>query len=231
MDLLQIAARIRIEKHVMNGKSSDDREEIEEALRRIGRHCATREAVNDFTDLEHQVIKLLDEREFLDKAVHEDALTGVGNRRGFELELRRAFAAAVRYQQPLALILVDVNRFKEINDRWGHVAGDQVLRRVARIMHDGLRSADYVARYGGDEFVAILPSTDQAGADQLAVRLQYELNQPISWIHSPASAPTAIDVSVGLGTASLQETDQTEWDLFQRSDESLIRVKRGARQR
>jgi len=213
----------------MNGKSSDHREGIEEALRRISRHCATREAVNDFTDLEHQVIKLLDEQEFLDKAVHEDPLTCVGNRRGFEFELRRAFSAAARYQQPLSLILVDVNRFKDINDRFGHIAGDQVLRRVARILKDGLRSADYVARYGGDEFVAILPSTDQNGTYQLATRLQFELNQPLSWAATPSSPPSVIDVSVGIGTASLRESDQNEWDLFHRCDESLMQGKRGVR--
>ena len=210
-----------------------DWERVEKPLLRLSALCQSEnisEEIRQSLGEAWNELELIRSRwEELQRAALEDALTGAGNRRGFELQIRRAFSAAVRYQTPLSIIIVDVDRFKVINDRYGHVAGDQVLRRVARIMREGLRGADYLARYGGDEFVAILPSTPLAGAEQVVVRLQYELCQPLLWCDHSSGVETAVDVSVGIGCAALQDSDQNEWNLFQRADESLMRVKQGVK--
>ncbi len=217
----------------MTGNASDDWERIESPLRRLeellGEHPPSPKLRDTVSELRGELQRLQSDWNTLERAALEDPLTGIGNRRAFEMELRRAFSGAVRYRQPLSLILIDVDRFKQINDRYGHIAGDQVLRRIGRIMHDLMRSADFVARYGGDEFVAILPSTDATGAEHLGQRLRHELNQPLLWMLADSSE-VVIDVSAGVGTATLQESDKSEWDLFRRCDEALIRAKHGVKQ-
>jgi diguanylate cyclase (GGDEF)-like protein len=105
------------------------------------------------------------------EAVRTDVLTGLVNRQGFdehfELELQRSHRTA----QPVALILSDIDEFKQVNDRYGHPAGDAVLTAVGRVLQDSLRELDIVARIGGDEFAAILPSTTAEGALVLAERM------------------------------------------------------------
>ena len=217
----------------MTGSPAFDWERIDNPFQRLvqlsSSHPEPEVLLKTLSELRRELDQMRSEWTALERAALEDPLTGVGNRRGFEFEFRRAFSAAVRYQQPLSLMLIDVNSFKQINDRYGHVAGDQVLRRIGRIMHDVMRTADYVARYGGDEFVAILPNTLLKGAELLGGRLQRELNHPLLW-NNPEAGDVVIEVSVGIGLAMLQETDQSEWDLFHRCDAALIRAKQSVKQ-
>jgi diguanylate cyclase (GGDEF)-like protein len=93
-----------------------------------------------------------------------DALTGIPNRRSFDERLAVEMARTARYHTPLALVMVDLDHFKQLNDGYGHPAGDQVLRRIAELLEGEKRLGDMVARYGGEEFVAILPHSDAAAA-------------------------------------------------------------------
>jgi len=86
-----------------------------------------------------------------------DELTGLLNRRHFDEQAATLFAQAVRYKQPLTVVMCDLDRFKQINDRFSHAAGDVVLRHVAEILHSDTRASDVVARYGGEEFVILFP--------------------------------------------------------------------------
>jgi diguanylate cyclase (GGDEF)-like protein len=127
-----------------------------------------------------------------------DGLTGVQNHRAFQETLMGEVARAYRYRMPLALIMVDVDHFKQYNDTFGHPAGDQVLRTVARLLREHSRTTDVVARYGGEEFAILLPSTDQEGALAQAERLR-------ATIAAAAWPKRAVTASFGVATLGLDD--------------------------
>ena len=136
-----------------------------------------------------------------------DWLTGLYNRRFFEETFTDHVAAANRYDRALSLVLFDIDRFKPINDTFGHEAGDDVLRHFGRLLQTTARKADIICRYGGDEFVVILPETGKDDAKRFVKRITQSLLQ-FNWqdvgldIVSKGS-PSAPPVQVSAGTASL----------------------------
>ncbi len=170
-------------------------------------------AVVDVTD------RVQYERHLQDLAL-TDGLTGIPNHRAFQEFLEQRFAEAQRYHQPLALILVDVDYFKQLNDTFGHQAGDEVLKQVARILKDGVRQADFVARYGGEEFAILLPSIDLQGAVQVAERLRQAI-ATASWQYRPITA--------SFGVATLQLWMTSRQDLIEAADRALYRAKAAGR--
>lgn len=145
-----------------------------------------------------------------------DSLTGLHNRRYFHETLAREVDRAQRYQRRLSLVIVDVDGFKEINDRIGHLAGDAVLAEIADRIRQVVRSADIPCRVGGDELAVILPEVEVGQAQQLVGRIQQAVaSQPIA---------RAGRVRVSAGVADLQPND-TPTSLFERGDESLYGAK------
>jgi diguanylate cyclase (GGDEF)-like protein len=145
-----------------------------------------------------------------------DALTGLHNRRYFHETLAREVARAQRYSRRLALIVFDLDDFKSVNDRIGHLAGDSVLAEAADRVRDVVRSADVACRVGGDEFAVILPESTLADADQLYRRIQAAVSsRPISQIGK---------LYLSAGVAELQPEDDSV-TFFQRADEALYRAK------
>lgn len=129
-----------------------------------------------------------------------DGLTGLKNHRAFQERLRDEFERARRYILPLSLVMVDVDKFKDYNDTYGHPSGDEVLRRVARILESSVRDCDFTARYGGEEFVLILPQTDSDGAFAIAERCRAAIEQS-AWEERPVTA------SFGVTSLSLPLND------------------------
>ena len=145
-----------------------------------------------------------------------DALTGLHNRRYFHETLAREVARAQRYQRRLSLIVFDLDDFKAINDRVGHLAGDAVLAEAAERLLSVVRSADIACRVGGDEFAVVLPESNVEEAELLAGRIARAINaRPIT----PAGT-----VNLSAGVAELRPADRPT-DLFERSDEALYRAK------
>jgi diguanylate cyclase (GGDEF)-like protein len=145
-----------------------------------------------------------------------DALTGLHNRRFFHETLAREIDRAQRYQRRLSLVLVDVDGFKEINDRIGHLAGDAVLAEIGSRIRQVVRSADIPCRVGGDELAVIVPEIEVGGARQLVARIQAAVSsQPIA---------RAGRVRVSAGVADLQPNDSPT-TLFERADQSLYEAK------
>jgi len=153
-----------------------------------------------------------------------DALTGVANRRFFDEMLDKEWARAARSRQPLAIIMVDIDRFKIHNDTYGHQAGDECLRQVASVLkHSVRRPADLVARYGGEEFSVILPGADVNGATAVAERMRAEV-QAIKLAH--AKTVTGHDVTVSLGVAVVvPDQHHSALELVAAADEALYRAK------
>ena len=137
-----------------------------------------------------------------------DPLTGVANRRAWEAEAARSLARATRTGEPLTVAILDLDGFKEVNDREGHVAGDRLLRQVAGQWRSRLRASDLLGRHGGDEFVLCLPGTDGPGALEVLARLDGDL--PIGW---------------SVGTATARDGDSLG-ALLQRADAQLYQGKR-----
>jgi len=156
----------------------------------------------------------------------QDGLTGLANRRAFDDALTRERLRARRERTPLGLILIDVDRFKSYNDRYGHPAGDECLRRVAdAIARTTRRSGDIAARYGGEEFVVLLPHTDERGAAEVAERIRLAVRD-LGLQHEEAADGFA---TISAGVAALVIFDAEPCDLVARADRALYRAKEGGR--
>lgn len=157
-------------------------------------------------------------------AAHRDPLTGIGNRAALEDHLAREVALARRHHQSLSLLVVDIDWFKQVNDRHGHTIGDAVLRSVARVTKELLRGDDLLFRFGGEEFVVLLRGTPQDGAMIVAERIRAAIAAA-----SCICEGKDIKVTVSLGVATLREEDGDR--LFDRADHALYEAKQQGRNR
>ena len=155
-----------------------------------------------------------------------DPLTRVLNRRALLDRLTAECDRARRYDSSLALLLFDIDHFKQINDTAGHLAGDSVLRQLGALLADAMRKVDVLARYGGEEFVAMLPETSMEGAAVFAERLRERIAGMVFDIGGQRSV--RLTVSIGLATFPSSGVASTD-DLFARADEALYRAKSGGR--
>lgn len=196
-----------------------------------GRHLG--EQILQSLKLRFENENLVDELQWANVSLQEqsrtDSLTGLHNRRFFDEALHNAWARMLREAGRLGLILIDVDYFKAYNDRLGHQAGDECLRRVARAIDDSAnRPADVVARFGGEEFVVLLPETDPAGARAVAERIRHAL-QVLALPHPDAAAGT---VTVSMGVCSRNPAEGGDPDqLLVRADQAMYRAKANGRDR
>ncbi|WP_160170690.1 CHASE2 domain-containing protein [Luteimonas huabeiensis] len=161
---------------------------------------------------------------------HSDALTLLANRRLFDLALEREVRAAHRSQQPLSLLIIDVDNFKHYNDRYGHRAGDSVLRRVAiAIGAQARRPRDLAARYGGDEMTVILPDTDAAAALEIAEAMVRDV-RALRIPHEESGIAPWVTLTIGVATF-VPGGDRDDTDLLERADAALYQAKREGRDR
>ena len=158
-----------------------------------------------------------------------DGLTGLRNRREFEQKLSSLWKSASRDGQTLAILMADIDHFKSYNDSYGHLAGDDCLRRVAQIVKQScLRPGDFVARYGGEEFVALLPETGLKDARQVAERIRINLQQ--EQIPHARSAEGVVTLSIGVCSV-LPDSSSSEWQLVACADRCLYAAKNSGRNR
>ena len=157
---------------------------------------------------------------------HRDPLTGLYNRRWLQGELARVLALAHRRRQEAGFILADIDGFKRVNDTLGHGEGDRLLVEVARALARGIRREDGLCRYGGDEFVVVLPQTGMADTQRVARRLV----AAVAGLSLPG-AEDSLRISLSFGTAMSGTGGATcsEAELIERADETLVRAKRAAR--
>jgi len=162
--------------------------------------------------------------EALEKAQQEglvDSLTGVYNRNYLEKRLEEELARAGRKGRPFSLVLVDTHGLKEINDRYGHVVGDEALKAVARLFRDNLRVGDGVARYGGDEFVLLMPEVSAQGAEGAMVRLMGIFSRS----RFSAGGEEYPLPAFGYGVATFPQDGEGPAQLLSAADQALVRAK------
>lgn len=185
--------------------------------------------ITDPTDLDLLLARartLLDFKGYLDtveEAAFTDHLTGLANRRRFERQLHREVSRTERYGRSFCLLLIDIDRFKNINDTYGHPAGDEALRRVAQVLQAGTRGIDTASRVGGEEFAIILPETEAGVGKEVAERLR----QSVSEAEIPGIE--RITVSVGIAEFPLSAADGD--DLYDAADEAMYQAKAQGRNR
>ncbi|HEY5312196.1 MAG TPA: response regulator [Pirellulales bacterium] len=156
-----------------------------------------------------------------------DSLTGLFTHGFLQETLGRQLLCARRHGWPLSLVFIDIDRFKQVNDQYGHAAGDDVLRTLAEKIRNTVRRSDIVVRYGGEEFVVVLPHTDRPGAQKVAEQLREVVEQMPIESHRLGDRPLRITIS--LGVASFPGDAEDGPSLLMRADEAMYRAKRGGR--
>ena len=157
-----------------------------------------------------------------------DGLTGLHNRRYLDSHLQTLVDRAAARRRPLSVMITDLDRFKSINDLHGHDGGDDVLREFARRLRKNVRGIDLACRFGGEEFVVVMPDTDPHIAEKVAERIRAEIAQTPFVIGATGKT---INVTVSVGVSSLKKTGDTVDDLMKRADVALYEAKNGGRNR
>jgi diguanylate cyclase (GGDEF)-like protein len=178
--------------------------------------------IAEIGELRGRIAQLQERVEQLDLLAHEDSLVELPNRRGFMRALERLIDRVSRYQEKSALLFVDLDGLKLINDSFGHQAGDEALIQVARLLVGGVRKSDIVARIGGDEFAILLSHSDEESARETASRL-IDVIANSDFVHHGQPLP----LSVAIGAAAIRSEDTPETAMA-RADHEMYRKKAAA---
>jgi len=174
--------------------------------------------------------QLLTLQKQLEEYSYKDGLTGVANRRMFDTVLATEWANAQRTRQPLSLILLDIDHFKQFNDHYGHVQGDDCLKSVGQALSRAAsRPRDFVGRFGGEEFVLVLPETDEAAARHIAERCRQQVRQQ-RIAHARSAVSSLLTISLGVGTIVPGAHDRP-LDFLNSVDKLLYQAKQRGRDR
>jgi diguanylate cyclase (GGDEF)-like protein len=178
--------------------------------------------IQEISQLRANVARLQERVAQLDQLAHQDPLINLPNRRGFMRELERLIARVDRYGLKAAMLFVDVDGLKVINDSFGHRAGDEALIQVANLLAKGVRHSDVVARIGGDEFGILLECADEDAAQETAARLIDQISG-CEFLHD--GEPLPLGVAIGVGMIDCLDTPEA---VMERADEAMYRRKAAA---
>lgn len=182
-------------------------------------------AQQEVQDAEARIHELESKLEEMSELVREDQLTGSLNRRGLDDAFEREVARSERRNSPLCIALLDLDDFKRLNDTHGHTAGDEALIHLVRVIKDTLRTMDVIARFGGEEFLIVLPDTTMDDAMQTVTRVQRELTKRI-FMHN--NEKLLITFSAGV---ALRKAGEDQVTIIKRADEALYKAKRAGKNR
>ena len=167
-----------------------------------------------------------EELEKLQSNIEIDFLTNIPNRRGFDRRMAETVELAKRHGTHSCLLVIDVDYFKHVNDKYGHLAGDRILRAIADVLKEEKRKSDYLARYGGEEFVLLLPETDLERAKILAERTREKVENSRFRLEN-----RSLGITVSMGVGQIDPINDTPESYFDRVDAALYKAKQGGRNR
>jgi diguanylate cyclase (GGDEF)-like protein len=185
--------------------------------------------ITDPTDLDLMLARtrtLLEFKAYLDsceEAAFTDHLTGLANRRRFERQLEREVGRVLRFERPFTLLMIDIDNFKNLNDSFGHDAGDEAIRRISRVLREGTRGIDLAARIGGEEFAVLLVETSQSAGMEVAERLRIAIKD--------LKTPSGARITASFGVAECPTDAQTASGILKAADVALYEAKRNGRDR
>ncbi len=199
--------------------------------RELAKMCQNKQPISpahykSFLDNQHHLIDLLNKlHDMLIEHQHcFDALTGAINRKSISLLLEQSFESVKRYDLTFSVAMVDADHFKQINDNYGHMVGDQVLKQISMFLRQSLRKTDCVGRYGGEEFIILLPETEENAAYKVLEQCRESLSQ-----HDIDTGNGNINVTVSIGVTQLHVDDDDAWQAVKRADFALYRAKESGR--
>jgi diguanylate cyclase len=213
-----VASKIIDLRETLDNKRNSDELQIKKVSEEV------RQLKNRIRRLKKEIDRVQNVASALEKENLIDSLTGVYNRRAYERYFREQFNCYHRFQQVFSVLLADVNAFKSINDTYGHWAGDRCLEELAKLMKTNLRGTDFLARYGGDEFIAILPSTYEEGASITAEKLRQLISKSRFRYRDQR-----IPLSISVGCATIRASDKNAEEVFNRADAALYEAKENGR--
>lgn len=202
-------------------QSTDIKEFFEEIMDSLLLHLAEKARDELETKVKERTLELMEANRKLRELSITDGLTGLFNHRYFMRALEAEYKRAIRYKRSLALLLLDIDHFKNVNDTYGHPCGDLVLKGVAALLRSCLRSADVAARYGGDEIAVILPETSKSKASEVAEKLRRQVEKSsFEW------EGNSFSLTCSIGVAAVPEGNIDCWnELLYSADKSLYRAK------
>jgi diguanylate cyclase (GGDEF)-like protein len=176
-----------------------------------------------------RTLELLQANRKLEELATTDPLTGIANRRKMTEQVAQELERARRFHHPLSLLMVDIDHFKRINDTYGHEVGDQAIIQTATLLTANLRAVDMVARFGGEEFVLLMPETPVAVAMHAAERLREQASK--LRVKAEDGSDVELTISIGVAAAEPYAAPDTPSSLLVRSDKALYRAKKEGRNR
>jgi diguanylate cyclase len=222
-DVLQLKSVVRAHLNAVDDHLKTYRDTEENRHRAAEHEVLTLRA--RMKDLEREVNNLRERIALAHSEAIKDPLTGIFNRQAYTERLSQEYARWKRYQAPLTLVIWDIDNFKYVNDTYGHQAGDMVLRHVAKLVHSALRETDFFARYGGEDFVALMPETMLERALEPTEKIRALVStQPIKY------AGREIPVTLSAGIAQFEDGDFPD-HVFRRADVALYKAKMSGKNR
>ena len=223
-----------------NNKMTDHKASIDQAMTMAGLEEIKRLLVHEIEEmqstsedyrrqLEHANMTIRDQQEIMERFridAKMDFLTKIANRRAFQTRLKEEFERAKRYRSIFTLIMIDIDHFKRVNDVYGHIAGDQVLRLVAHVLEDQTRFNDFVSRYGGEEFAVLLPESTAGQGRYVADKIRQAV-ESTSLLH----ANEKIKVTISAGVGQVDAERDTPETFIERVDAALYQAKKNGRNR
>ena len=224
------ATKLEPLKGIINSRLANIAKEIQdhnqkEAIQRQKTQQQLDNLVDKIKDMESESCELKSKLKIANTQALRDTLTGLPNRNAYNERLETELARWKRYHSPLSLIIWDIDHFKNINDSYGHKAGDKVLLLIAKQLSDHSRATDFISRFGGEEFTMLLPNTDSRSALILANQLRQTIEKTG---FNASGASVAITISCGVTEFTLNDTDETA---FERADQALYQAKEQGRNR
>ncbi len=215
-----VFAKLAVIRNVIDNKAREDDVRYKKA-------CAEIEDLQqNLRSMKKEMGQARERNRSLEREVLLDSLTGIHNRRAYEQHIMEEMQRFRRYQQTFSLILFDVDRFKDLNDRFGHRAGDKCLKEIINRIKLCIRTTDFLSRYGGEEFAIILPGTHRDGACIVAEKVRRAIEMTRFYFQNQA-----IPVTISLGVTEVKEADPEPETVFARADDAMYRAKREGRNR